>query len=159
MPQQNMQEHAHALFQYIKEVCQLTQKEIFDVDKQPARVLLSQLDDPACVKLYSRDTVDGELGNEDGKLFSFRKPEFSACPAPDASLLCWLQPGWENYRKQAECKESILPPQEETAEPESEAIETSEEKDTEKVTPKPEYFKDDPTRVALYESWLKTRSA
>ena len=36
MPQQNMQELAHALFQYIKEVCQLTQKEIFDVDKQPA---------------------------------------------------------------------------------------------------------------------------
>lgn len=34
MPQQNMQELAHALFQYIKEVCQLTQKEIFDVDKQ-----------------------------------------------------------------------------------------------------------------------------
>ena len=52
MPQRNMQELAHALFQYIKEVCQLTQKEIFDVDKQPAWVLLSQLDDPACVKLY-----------------------------------------------------------------------------------------------------------
>ena len=73
MPQQNMQELAHALFQYIKEVCQLTQKEIFDVDKQRAWVLLSQLDDPACVKLYSRDTVDDETVNNDGKLFSFRK--------------------------------------------------------------------------------------
>ena len=91
MPQQNMQELAHALFQYIKEVCQLTQKEIFDVDKQPAWVLLSQLNDPACVKLYSRDTVDDETVNNDGKLFSFRKPEFTACPAPDASLLRWLQ--------------------------------------------------------------------
>ena len=83
MPQQNMQELAHALFQYIKEVCQLTQKEIFDVDKQRAWVLLSQLDDPACVKLYSRDTVDDETVNNDGKLFSFRKPEFAACPAPE----------------------------------------------------------------------------
>ena len=79
-----MQELAHALFQYIKEVCQLTQKEIFDVDKQPAWVLLSQLNDPACVKLYSRDTVDDETVNNDGKLFPFRKPEFTACPAPDA---------------------------------------------------------------------------
>lgn len=152
MPQQNMQELAHALFQYIKEVCQLTQKEIFDVDKQRAWVLLSQLDDPACVKLYSRDTVDDETVNNDGKLFSFRKPEFTACPAPDASLLRWLQPGWENYRKQPEYKESILPPQEEATESESEVPEEVEEKDAGQLTPQPEFFKDDPARVALYKS-------
>lgn len=35
MPQQNMQELAHALFQYIKEVCQLTQKEIFELISSP----------------------------------------------------------------------------------------------------------------------------
>ena len=159
MPQQNMQELAHALFQYIKEVCQLTQKEIFDVDKQPAWVLLSQLDDPACVKLYSRDTVDDETVNNDGKLFSFRKPEFTVCPAPDASLLRWLQPGWENYRKQPECKESILPPQEEATESESEVPEEVEEKDAGQLAPQPEFFKDDPARVALYKSWLETRNA
>ena len=159
MPQQNMQELAHALFQYIKEVCQLTQKEIFDVDKQPAWVLLSQLDDPACVKLYSRDTVDDETVNNDGKLFSFRKPEFTVCPAPDASLLRWLQPGWENYRKQPEYKESILPPQEEATESESEVPEEVEEKDAGQLTPQPEFFKDDPARVALYKSWLETRNA
>lgn len=159
MPQQNMQELAHALFQYIKEVCQLTQKEIFDVDKQPAWVLLSQLDDPACVKLYSRDTVDDETVNNDGKLFSFRKPEFTVCPAPDASLLRWLQPGWENYRKQPEYKESILPPQEEATESESEVPEEVEEKDAGQLAPQPEFFKDDPERVALYKSWLETRNA
>lgn len=159
MPQQNMQELAHALFQYIKEVCQLTQKEIFDVDKQPAWVLLSQLDDPACVKLYSRDTVDDETVHNDGKLFSFRKPEFTVCPAPDASLLRWLQPDWENYRKQPEYKESILPPQEEATESESEVPEEVEEKDAGQLAPQPEFFKDDPARIALYKSWLETRNA
>ncbi len=162
MQQQDMQERAYALFQYLKELAQLTQIKVLNVNKQLGKVQLSQLDDPACVKFYSRDTKEGADEDNTNKLFTFHKPEFTVCPKPDALLIPWLLIGWEDYSKQAAHLEFILPPQEELPETASEesAEKASEELD-EKATiePQPEYFTDNPERVKHYEAWLQKRDA
>lgn len=48
---------------------------------------------------------------------------------------------------------------EKATESESEVPEEVEEKDAGQLAPQPEFFKDDPVRVALYKSWLETRNA
>ena len=60
MSTETMQEKAHALFEYIKEVSLLKQQKILDVDRQPGTITLRSLDDPTCVALFSRDAVHGE---------------------------------------------------------------------------------------------------
>ena len=101
MSTETMQEKAHALFEYIKEVCLLNQQKILDVEQQSGAITLRSLDDPACVTLSSRDTVNGEEAYGGEVLFSFRKPEFTVCPSPDESLTKWLTPGWKDYRNAA----------------------------------------------------------
>lgn len=54
------QEKAHALFE-IKEVCLLNQQKILNVDQQPGTIALRGLDDPSCVTLSNRDTVNSRL--------------------------------------------------------------------------------------------------
>lgn len=160
--QQDMQERAHALFQYLKELAQLTQIKVLDVDKQRGKVQLSQLDDPTCIKFYSRDTKEEADEDRTNKLFTFHKPEFTFCPEPDALLLPWLLSGWEDYSKQVEHLEFILPPQEELPEVGSEeSPEKASEEAGEEPQPEPqrEYFTDNPERVKRYEAWLQKRDA
>ena len=51
MLEENVQERAHALFEYIKAVCLLNQQKILDVDKQPIAVPMHELRDSTYTNL------------------------------------------------------------------------------------------------------------
>ncbi|MGN0779733.1 MAG: AAA domain-containing protein [Aristaeellaceae bacterium] len=189
MPQENMHELAHALFAYMKEVHLLNQQKILDVDKQLGAVLMRSLDDPACVTRFSRDTVDGAVEDESDTLLTFHKPDFTACPAPDASLERWLLPGWNDYHKPLAHIEQLMPPdgiavhaqadapasaagEEPSAEePSAEEPQTEEPpvaeppieeppiEEPQTAEPQPERFTDDAQRVACYTQWAQARAA
>ena len=159
MSTETMQEKAHALFEYIKEVCLLNQQKILDVEQQPGAITLRSLDDPACVTLSSRDTVNGEEAYGGEVLFSFRKPEFTVCPSPDESLMKWLTPGWKDYRNAAAHLEKIELHPEENLNTENSQEESAEKTDDAAIKVHCEYFTDDPSRVVLFENWAQKRAA
>ena len=158
MSTETMQEKAHALFEYIKEVSLLNQQKILDVDRQPGTITLRSLDDPSCVTLSSRDAVDGEAAYCGDVLFSFHKPEFTACPSPDESLTKWLASGWKDYHNAAEYLEKIELQPEESPDAENSQEEPDEETDDTAIKAQYEYFSDDPARAALFESWAQKRA-
>lgn len=154
---EKFREQAHALFEYIREVCLLGQQKILDVNKQMGVVFLRSLDDPSCVTIASRDRMDDAAEYADDRLFSFRKPDFTACPSPDESLKKWLVPGWQDFRNHAEHLEKIETRDEEgTAKGVQEQLSSGE---TVKELPgvQTEYFTDDPRRVRRFEAWAQKR--
>ena len=164
MPKENMQEQAHALFEYIKEVCLLNQQKVLDVDKQAGAILLRSLDDPSCITMFSRDTIVREEERANDTLFSFHKPDFTACPSPDVSLGRWLMLGWQDYRRPLahhEMIESIPPNSEEEFKSADDAVEqlAINETDEKVPDPRPEYFTDDPIRVTCFDDWAQKRTA
>ena len=154
---EKLQEQAHALFEYIKEVCLLGQQKILDVNKQMGVVLLRSLDDPSCVTIASRDRSDGAAEYDDDCLFSFRKPDFTACPSPDESLIKWLMPGWQDYQRQAEHLEKIETEFEKGTAKDAQKLLPSEELDKEPSDIPVEHFTDDPKRVERFETWVEKR--
>lgn len=160
MQAERIQEQAHTLFEYIKEVCQLNQQKVLDVSKQEGVVYLQDLDDPTCVTIASRDYVAGMEGYADDCLFSFRKPDYTACPLPEEGLKKWLVPGWENFKKSAEHLEKIEPKLEnEQGEGNTQKALASGESEEEPADVQPEYFADDPSRVEQFKEWTEKRKS
>ena len=152
-----VQDEAHALFEYIKEVCLLNQQTVLDVDKQLGRIMLRNLDDSSCIALSNRDTFDGDASHDNETLLSFRKPEFMECPSPDESLVTWLAPGWQDYRNAAtylEKKETKAPDELKEKASEHASMETIPAVMQEQY----ETFTDDPARVTRLESWMQKRA-
>lgn len=164
MPTENMQEPAHALFEYIKEVCQLTQQKVLDVEKQPGFVAMRKLDDPTCIKLFSRDKTDGNVERESDVLFTFHKPDFTQCPVPDALIEQWLLPGWNDFRKPLGHLDEIELPKDESDEAASDPANESNPQlmvsdEATESDPKVERFDEDSQRVAVYNEWAEVREA
>ena len=172
MLEENVQERAHALFEYIKAVCLLNQQKILDVDKQPVAVPMYELRDSTYIQLFGRDTMDGVPECESDKLLVFHKPNFTVCPTPDSDLERWLAPGWDDYRKPLEHWEQLMPQRETTEDAETEQAFPEEETTVEleqqlplnqdslfdESVSQPEYFFDDPQRVALFDVWKAERA-
>lgn len=160
MPAERIQEQAHTLFEYIKEVCQLNQQKVLDVSKQEGVVYLQNLDDPTCVTIASRDRVAGAEGYADECLFSFRKPDYTACPLTEEELKKWLVPGWEDFKKSAEHLKKIEPKLEnEQGEGNTQKALASGESEEEPADVQPEYFADDPSRVEQFKEWTEKRKS
>ncbi|MCQ2505839.1 MAG: AAA domain-containing protein [Lachnospiraceae bacterium] len=152
-----------SLFQFIRELNKLKQKAILNMKDYPWSFALSNLpDDPENIHVFWRDRVEDDAQSSDADsgstLLSVHKPEFQKCPEPDEVFKDWLLPGWDDYRREASVKESII------LEPEKESVFSSlfdapQEKDgEEKVEPAYIYFNDDPKRVTALESWLVKRA-
>lgn len=179
MPMESMLERAHSLFEYIKEVCLLNQQKVLDIDKQIVAVPLKKLDDPSCVQLFSRDSVEGDPKDDSDVLFTFHKPDFTVCPAPDESLIPWIEPGWNDYRKPLSHLEliSLSTERPESSDELGDGVSDEQTPITDMMQQLPadqisvfdtvkdsemkqvEYFIDDPKRVALYDTWAEVRAA
>lgn len=155
MSVEKIQEQAQALFEYIRGVCLIDKKTVLDVGQQQGQITLRSLDDPSCVTLFSRDTMEGEEAPAGGTLLSFRKPEFTHCPAPAEALERWLAPGWQDYRREAVCLERLELRTEggQEAEDQRKPAEEADAAETQY-----EYFADDPARSALFEAWAHKRA-
>lgn len=160
MSAERIQEQAYTLFEYIREVCQLNQQKVLDVSKQEGVVYLQDLDDPTCVTVASRDRVAGAEGYADDDLFSFRKPDYTACPLPEEGLRKWLVPGWEDFKKPTEHLEKIEPKVEnEQEEGDAQELLGSGESEEELADAQTEYFADDPNRVEQFKAWTEKRKS
>ncbi|MGN1250376.1 MAG: AAA domain-containing protein [Candidatus Spyradocola sp.] len=133
-----------SLFQFIQELNKLKQKMNLNVKDHPWHLLVSRLpDDPENVSLRYRDRVAEEDAEESDVLLSVHKPEFEICPDPDARLLRWLEPGWEDFRQEAAFIEAT----------------PSGQLDPESGEPVPERFADDAARAELGRAWMEARQA
>ena len=96
---------ALSLFKYLYQLCSQKQAKLIvtDIEKEPVG--------QDSMYIYAQDipgdsayiTV-GRRGGDDSDgapLLSIRKPGSRPCPSPDASLIAWLMPGWEDYHKDA----------------------------------------------------------
>lgn len=171
MAMDQMQETAKALFEYIKELCQLKQQTVLDVQKQQGYVFLQRIAKPEYVRISGRDTVSEETEDEDA-LVVFHKPEFQTCPKPDPALIEWLNPGWDDYRYPLEHKIKIEKVIDEDAQVQSDdntnlseantdsettesEIDDEDEEKTETTDRQVEYifFEESADRVVSYEAW------
>lgn len=161
---ENMQETAHALFQYIREVGRLRQSSVLNVERHVEgvnAVRLRELCDVPCVQMFSRDRE--EASEEGEELLSFHKPEFTPCPPPGASLEPWLKPGWQDFHKPLGHLSRLSLPQKETV-PEEEEPEGQLTNDrlliesAQMAAERPTVsFSDNPERVARYGEWAALR--
>lgn len=149
-----------SLFQFIRELNKLKQKEILNTKDYPWVLALSDLpNDPENIKVFYRDHIEGEAENADetheSTLLSVHKPEFQQCPEPDATFKEWLLPGWDSYRNETQAKEFQKPQV-------KKKILTPSMFDhvpAESEEAQPEFFTDNAERVKQYENWLVVRSA
>lgn len=171
MANENIQELAHTLFEYIKEVCLLRQQKVLNVDKQLGAMPLHKLNDPTYIKIFNKDTVAGAPETDNDKLLVFHKPDFTPCPPPDPSLERWLSPGWPDFRQPLEYIDRLTLPPKETENttapfadtdtypfPSEFDSEDSPEEVSASPEPEYEYFIDDSARVALFHDWEHKRS-
>lgn len=169
----SMREKAKALFEYLKELFQLNQQKVLDVQKQQGFVFLRRIENPKYVQIITRDSGTEEA-NESELLIKFHKPDFTPCPAPDQALLSWLMPGWNDYRHEAAhyafqanersadaAVSSKADDNSETAEIDLFSMLEESEKENAEQQAEPTVqrilFEDDPNRVAAYEAWLTER--
>ena len=149
------QEKVVSLFQYIKELNRIRQKEVKNVREYRWHLMLSDIPgDEKNIKLSYRDRVEEADAISDDVILSVHKPEFQKCPEPDKMLKEWLLQGWDDFHFPVNKKDSILVPL--TAE-ELELIEIEEGES------KPEFknvdFYDDSERVRVFSEWLQKREA
>lgn len=149
------QEKVVSLFQYIKELNRIRQKEVKNVKEYRWHMMLADIpNDEKNIKLSYRDRVEETDAIADDVILSVHKPEFQKCPEPDKSLREWLLKGWDDFHLPVNKKDSIVVPL--TAE-ELECIEVEEGKS------KPEFktinFHDDSERVRLFSEWYQKRDA
>ena len=148
-----------ALFKFVRELNKLKQKAILDIKGHIWTYALSDLpDDPDNIKVFYCDRVDEESENDavdcENILLSVHKPKFHKCPEPDAALMEWLMPGWEQYSNKPQVKGFIELPQKKTQRV-SLFVKNLEEP-VEKL-PR-EFFIDNEERVKKYNNWLAVRS-
>ncbi len=149
------QDKVVSLFQFIKELNRIKQKDIKNIRDHRWHLMLSDIpDDDQNIKLCYRDRVADAEAVGDDTILSVHKPEFLKYPKPEEILLEWLEPGWDDYHLSVHKKESILVPL--TAE-ELELIVVEEGE------LKPEFktidFCDDEERVSVYSEWHQKREA
>ena len=134
-----------SLFEFIRELNKIKQKAILDIKKYPWLCALSELpEDPENITVRYRDRVVEEPeGN--AVLLSVHKPRFHKCPHPDAVLLDWLEPGWDDYKKELQVKEYLPKESDDKRAPEEAEAE------------EPERFSDDPAKVAAFDAWKPQR--
>ena len=149
-----------SLFQFIRELNKLKQKEILNTKDYPWVLALSDLpNDPGNIKAFYRDHIEGEAENADethgSTLLSVHKPEFQQCPEPDVTFKEWLLPGWDSYRNEAQAKEFQKP------QVKKKILTPSifDHGPAESEEAQPEFFTDNAERVKQYENWLVVRSA
>ena len=134
-----------SLFEFIRELNKLKQKAILDIKKYPWLCALSELpEDPENITVRYRDRV-AEAAEDNAVLLSVHKPRFHKCPQPDAVLLDWLEPGWDDYKKELQVKEYLPKESDDKRAPEETEAE------------EPERFSDDPARVAAFDTWKPQR--
>ncbi len=129
-----------SLFEFIRELNKIKQKAILDIKKYPWLCALSKLpEDPENITVRYRDRV-AEATEDNAVLLSVHKPSFHKCPQPEAVLLDWLEPGWDDFKKELQVKEYL--PKENSDKRANEETEAEE----------PERFSDDPARVAAFDA-------
>lgn len=158
---ENENNNVISLFQFIKELNIMKQKAIVNIKDHPWHYELSDIpDNPDYISLYWQDRVDEDEEYSDSTsdtadiILSVSKPEFSRCPEPEDEFAEWLQPGWDNFHKDAAIKEIIEIKQEE-----ENLLETDSEKEERLSFEEPVIIKftDDNNRIISYKSWLNKR--
>lgn len=147
----NIKDKAQALFQYIKEITKLHQTQVLNIDKQLGHLYLHNIEQEECVSITHRNVSKNEDTSDDDVLLRFQKPEYTLCPAPDASLLPWLQDGWTDFHKKLSVFD-VLPSDKKN-------VMGSDVNLSEEIVevPEEEHFSDKPERVAVYQAWIEER--
>ena len=178
MTAEKMRDIARALFEYIKEICHLSQQTVLDINKQIGAISLHEMCNSEHIKLYSRDAVAGAEELDSEPLLVFHKPDFTLCPSPDQTIINWLEPGWDNYRNELSHLDVMERPKVVFPDTDLELISDSDLMDNELTSEDEEalsalddfsidddltelstveHFEDDPERVGVYEIWSHER--
>lgn len=152
------QEKVISLFKFIEELNKLKRKVVLDVKEHRWwRSIASFPADSENIKIYYRDRVEGgETEDSSDILLSVHKPEFQRCPAPNPIFKEWLEPGWDDYRKEAKVREFILRPLSEKDNA-VRSLEQDQERINEEGKSYKELFQDNDGRINAYTAWLEKR--
>ena len=151
-------ERVKSIFTFLKGMAELKTTSVLDIDKQPWKKYVAQIpQDDEYVHISYRDTlnvapededVPEDGATEDDWILTVRKPELSACPAPDDILRPWLLPGWDDFeeevRHRAERPRTI---------PQAKGVRAAARTETQ------EPFEENAERVGVYRTWRKKREA
>lgn len=149
------QEKTVSLFQYIKELNRIKQKEIKNIKDYRWHLMLSDIpDDNKNIKICYRDRIEDNETVVDDIVLSVHKPEFKKCPEPDKIIIEWLVKGWDDFHLQASIKDSILVPL--SAE---EMKQLNSEEEENRIKFKKIDFYDDQERVRAFSEWNLKREA
>ena len=84
-------ERVKAIFTFLKGMAELKTTSVLDIDKQPWKKYMAQIpQDDEYVRLFDRDAAKETSENEtvpEERILTVRRPDLSACPAPDEHLL------------------------------------------------------------------------
>ncbi|HOJ11462.1 MAG TPA: AAA domain-containing protein [Clostridiales bacterium] len=127
------------IFSFLKDYNELSNPVITEIDKQKWIMRFSDL--PQIKELWSIYTVQdfNEL-----KILEIERPTLEPCPAPDKSILDWLEGNWKKLNvENIQYKEVLV----------KEAL-----NEDDKVDQVEEFFIDDETRKILFDEWIKKRN-
>ena len=147
-------ERVKSIFTFLKGMAELKMTSVLDIDKQLWKKYMAQIpQDDEYVHVSYRDTLKAVAGTadvtadedaaEDDWILTVRKPELSACPAPDDILRPWLLPGWDRYDEKV--RHHTERPRQKRGDAE---VSLWEER---------EIFEENASRVKVYRAWLKKR--
>ncbi len=132
-----------SLFRFIQELNKLKRSSTLNINDKTyswAYPLSDLPDNPACITVRYRDSVETEGTDNTPALLSVRKPVFTKCPQPNSIFTDWLEDGWDNYRNAKVAVKDYL--------------QAPDGGDDEAF---PEFFDDDQERVIAFDNWLKHR--
>lgn len=127
------------VFNFLKEFNELSNPVITEIDKQKWN--LSFIDIPVIDEIKSVF-----LGHEmdENEYFEVKRPTLLSCPKPHESLIEWIQNDWKKLSIETiDVKESI-------------SRESTDEEG--KLVYLDEFFNEDPSRVEVFEDWIKSRN-
>ncbi len=135
-----------SLYKYIEELCALKYTIVTDVSKQYWTYFLKDIpNDSENITVYYRDSVEEEA-SDNMVLLEVKKPEFQRCPEPPASIVEWLEPGWDRFTSTPVLKKTLV-------DYDKDLIDGKETlRDT-------EHFEDSNNRVQAFEKWIALRDA
>jgi len=92
-------EKAISLFKFIGELDKMKQRIITNYSEYNWHCSLNSIhEDPENIEIFYRDRVEDESTEYDSALLRVHKPEFQKCPAPDPTLLEWIEGDWTSFR-------------------------------------------------------------
>jgi hypothetical protein len=128
----------NSIFNFLKDYNELSNPVVTDIDKQRWSMKFTDL--PRIKELWS--IYDVQEFNEQ-KILEIERPVLEPCPAPDKSILDWLDGNWKKLNIQnIKYKETLI----------KEIL--NEEGNVDQVE---EYFIEDENRVILFSEWTKKR--